>query len=315
MSTLTSSRGTVFSVLAACFLADLTALPAAAQQSKPSALKITSGSTAVTVRAGDRVILEYCPVAAPLKPYVKQLFTPGGVQILRDSVADHKHHHGLMFAICAGGVNFWEEVDKCGRESPDKFLKAAEADQSLAGFAQQLDWLTSDGRQVLKERRDIEVYAGIPATLVTWRTRLEAAGKKSVNLTGAHYHGLGMRFVQSMDKIGRFFNSDGAEGTVVHGTERVTPAKWCAYTSRVGDRPVTVAIFDHPRNTRPARFFTMTQPFSYLAATINVWKEPLELKPGEALDLRYGIALWDGETDRQAVEKLYRKWLQLEPER
>ena len=305
----------MFSGLAACFLAGLAALPAAAQEYKPGALKITSGSTAVTIRAGDRLILEYCPVASPMKPYVKQLFTPGGVQILRDSVPDHKHHHGLMFAICGGGVNFWEEVDHCGRESPDKFLKATESDQSLAGFAQQLDWLAYDGRQVLKEQRDIDVHGGadIPATLLTWHTSLKAAGKKPVNLTGTLYNGLGMRFVQSMDKAGRFFNSDGAEGTVVHDTERVTPAKWCAYTSRVGDKPVTVAIFDHPHNTRPARFFTMTHPFSYLAATINLWKEPLDLKPGKTLDLRYGVALWDGETDRQAVEKLYRKWIQLQP--
>ena len=252
-----------------------------------------------------------------MKPYVKQLFTPGGVQILRDSVPDHKHHHGLMFAIRADGVNFWEEVDKCGRELPDKFFKAAEADQSLASLAQKLNWLTPDGRQVLKERRSIEVHIGrdIPATLLTWHTSLKAAGKKPVNLTGAALSrtGYAVRAVDGQDRPvfqlgwssgnGRPRHRAGDTGEVV----RLHVA--------VGDKPVTVAMFDHPQNTRPARFFTMSQPFSYLAATINVWKEPLELKPGKTLDLRYGVALWDGETDRQAVEKLYRKWLQLEPER
>ena len=51
------------------------------------------------------------------KPYVKELFTPGGVQILRDSPFDHKHHHALMFAITADGVNFWEETPGCGLQA------------------------------------------------------------------------------------------------------------------------------------------------------------------------------------------------------
>jgi hypothetical protein len=50
-----------------------------------------------------------------------------------------------------------------------------------------------------------------------------------------------------------------------------------------------------------------------LSATLNLWKQPLEIPPHEALDLRYGVAVWDGQIDSQAVEALYREWLALEP--
>jgi hypothetical protein len=72
-------------------------------------------------------------------------------------------------------------------------------------------------------------------------------------------------------------------------------------------------MFDHPKNPRaPAGMFTMEGHFAYLSATPNVWKEPMELSEGQALALRYGVALWDGEVDADGVEKLYRDWLRME---
>ena len=73
-----------------------------------------------------------------------------------------------------------------------------------------------------------------------------------------------------------------------------------------------MAIFDHPQNVRhPANFFTM-RPFAYLAEPV-LKTEPLDLHAGKPMDLRYGVALWDGEIDASQVETLYRKWVKLEP--
>ncbi len=88
-------------------------------------------------------------------------------------------------------------------------------------------------------------------------------------------------------------------------------AKRCAYTAKADGKPVTVAMFDHPGNFRPATFFTLTHGFAYLSATLNEWKEPITLKAGQPLKLCYGIALWDGEVDKAAVEKLYQRWVKL----
>jgi LacI family transcriptional regulator len=281
-------------------------------------LEVVQSPTGAVVRSGERTILLYRAAPTPMKPYVRELFTPGGVQILRDSPHDHKHHHGLMFALAVDGTDFWSEKPTCGRQVPGGMADAqstATGGAARATFHQRLDWLTPADTSVLQEERTIAVLTGadLPATLLTWRSRVSAPeGKGPAKLTGAHYFGLGLRFVESMDQSGRFFSSEAAEGVLVRGSERVTPARWCAYTSQVKDRPVTVAVFDHPKNPRPAHFFTM-RPFAYLAATLNLYKQPMEIPVKGSLDLRYGVAAWDGSIDAQGVETLYRKWLALEP--
>lgn len=254
-------------------------------------------------------VLEYQRAANPFKPYVAQLRTPSGVAVLRDSPHDHVHHRALMFALAVEGVSFWEEKAAAGRQVPRTFQ------QEGARLTQTLDWTAANDRVLLLEERTIRLHgeSDLPATLLTWRSRLRPARDlASVKLTGHHYYGLGARFVIPMDKDGVFQNAAGAAGESVRGTERLTPAAWCAYTAAIEGKPVTFAIFDHPANLRhPPRMFTMMGPFAYLAATLNLWKEPHTLAAAQPLDLRYGVALWDGKIEAAAIEALYRRWLQL----
>ena len=264
-------------------------------------------------------LLEYCPEPSPFKPYVKRLATPGGAQVLGDSPPDHKHHHGLMFALEVNGVNFWEETSTAGREVPQPGEKPA-ASGSLGPLEpfcrQRLHWVNLHGKTLLVEKRILGVVVPRkrPVTLLTWRSELSAAdGLASVKLGGHHYFGLGLRFLNLNSMFysdGRFFNESGKPGEVVRGTERLVAAKWCAYTAKAEGKPVTVAIFDHPTNPRhPNKMFTMTSPFAYLSATLNLWKEPMVLKAGETLKLNYAVALWDGETAPADVQSLYEKWV------
>jgi len=39
----------------------------------------------------------------------------------------------------------------------------------------------------------------------------------------------------------------------------------------------------------------------------------MTLKAGEKLNLRYGVAAWDGQADAGTIDMLYRKWVQLVP--
>ena len=293
----------------------------------------TGGGRDLSVLDGERLVMNYhcaelglSTADVLMKPCVDKLFTPAGVQVLRDSPSDHKHHHALMFAAAIDGANFWEEtrgatgVATSGVERHKAIteMKSTVRDGvARAGLAEELEWLVPAPYKLLAiERREIQVIqaADLGATLLDWRSRLQPPpGKDSMTLTsGHHYYGLGMRFVQSMDEGGRFFNADDKTGEIVRGDERLTPAKWCAYTAKADGKPVTVAIFDHSQNPRyPARMFTMSKPFAYLSATRNEWKEPLEVKADKPLELTYGVALWDGEVDKATVEKLYQRWLQL----
>ncbi len=266
---------------------------------------------AVTLHDGDRQVLEYRYGRVPFKPYVRRFFTPGGVNVLRDAPHDHLHHHALMFAIGIDGVDFWTETPQCGRQVPVGSI----VDKVIV-CAQRLDWKPpNQPTPSARETRTIRVHAdgSLGASLFTWRTELAPAeGRDTIKLWGRHYFGLGMRFDKSMDKAGEFFTVKGkAKGEGVRGDERLVKAPWIAYTAAVEGKPVTVAMFDYPKNPRPGHWFTMTKPFAYLSATLNLHREPMTLKAPETLAVVYGVAAWDGRKKPDEVESLYRRWLQL----
>lgn len=274
---------------------------------------VTPDNDALVVRAGDRVLLRYRYEGVPYKPYVQQLFTPGGVNILRDAPADHLHHHALMFAVAVDGVNFWEEQQQPGRQrhlSFAHYVKAGDANMpDAAGFDEHLEWVNPRTDEVLAEElRTIKVcrMKEQNATVLNWVAKLSPpAGKDSVTLTGSPYFGLGMRFVESMDTGGRFMNAQGQTGVENTNDKQ---AKWCAYTAKADGKVVTVAMFDYPDNIRhPATWFTMEKPFAYISATLALHKEPLKIMAGKPLMLRYGVALCDGQVQPEQIDKLYQR--------
>lgn len=268
----------------------------------------------------NQLVLTYRYAEVPKKPYVRELYTPGGVQVLRDSPHDHKHHHSLMFAVAVDKVDFWSENPNNGLEVHREFGPAAtwgggKEGLSGASLVERLDWLAPDKKLLAREERTIVVRRGpdLGTNLVSWQTRLEPPpGQAAIQLSGSHYFGLGVRFVVSMDKGGKRFDSVGKSGEAVRGTERLDRAAWSAYTAQADGKPVTVAVFDHPGNPRhPATMFSMVAPFAYLSATLNLNKEPLEVKASAPLVVRYGVAALDGEAAPAKIQQLYDRWVKL----
>jgi hypothetical protein len=280
-------------------------------------MRITMEENVVSICEGQRVLMHYRHEDVPFKPYVQQLFSPQGVNILRDAPADHLHHHALMFAVAVDGVNFWEEHKEAGRQVHRRLsdVKVDKRDDvPHVAFTEQLDWINPSSKELLlKEHRTIEVCRlnkpGV--TFLGWQSEFELPpAKESVTLTGSHYFGLGMRFVKSMDTGGEFRNADGKTGDVVRGSEQLVRTPWYAYTADANGKPVTVAMFGHPDNLRhPTPWFTMTEPFAYLAATLNLHKEPLKVTSDKPLVLRYAVALWDGRVENNRIDQIYRWWI------
>ena len=283
-------------------------------------MRISMEADSVFVQQGQQNILCYRYEDVPFKPYVQQLCSPGGINILRDAPHDHLHHHALMYAVAVDGLNFWEEQTEPGRELHkcfDDMRVDVNDDKSQAGFTEQIDWINPRNRELLlKERRTIKVKSieDIKATLLSWQSSLAVPpGKKSMTLTGSHYFGLGMRFLESMDKGGEFLNITGQAGDIVRGAERIARADWCAYIAKADGKPVTIAMFGHPENIRhPTHWFTMTEPFAYLAATLNLYKEPLEVISDKPLLLRYAVVVWDGRIDKSKIDQVYKHWVNIQ---
>jgi len=280
-------------------------------------MRITMEEDIVSVYTDQRVLLRYHYRDVPFKPCVQELFSPRGINVLRDAPADHLHHHALMFAIAVDGVNFWEEQQAPGRQVHRCFTDTRidkRVDVPLASFTEQLDWINPRSHELLlKENRTIGVRQlnDSKATLLSWQSSFAVpSGKESVTLTGSHYFGLGMRFLKSMDVGGQFRNAEGKTGDIVRGDERLVRARWCSYTAEANDKPVTVAMFGHPDNLRhPTQWFTMTKPFAYLSATLNLHKEPLKVTSDKPLILRYAVAVWDNRVENKQIEQIYNWWV------
>ena len=85
-------------------------------RSKKVDYRIQSKNTTVVLYHNSKKLLLYTWIDTLFKPYVKELFTPAGLNVLLDSPDDHKHHHGLMLAYKVDGINFWEETENSGRQ-------------------------------------------------------------------------------------------------------------------------------------------------------------------------------------------------------
>lgn len=289
-------------------------------------LQVATDASSVWVRAGEAPVLQYHYGGVPFKPCVSELFTPGGVNVLLDAPPDHLHHHGLMFACAVDNVDFWGEAvgptdghfePLPGKQQHVQFGEVGATDREghrWAHLAELLRWVAQPKNEpLLLERRLVGVTRiGDPqVTLLTWDSRLAVPdGKESAVLSGSHYHGLGMRFIRSMDADGEFRNPDNDPGVIFRGEERLLRSRWCAYTAKADGKVVTVAMFDHPDNPRhPATWFTMAKPFAYLSATMRLHEEPLKIVAGKPLSLRYGVALWDGRPETAKIDELYKQWI------
>jgi hypothetical protein len=308
-----------------CRLAGMTLLTilasmgvAAAQDTAP--LRAERNDDFVTILRGSQPVLRYRHGNVPYKPYADRFYSPSGRNVLLDAPPDHAHHHALMFAVAVEGVDFWAEFPDRSpgvQRQSDLQVQAGPSTTKPARVAirQLLSWRTEDGSKLMTEERVITVFDpnSVSASLLTWQSTLAPAqNRTAVTLSGSHYFGLGMRFIESMNQVGTFFNSQHDPGELVRGGERLVRAAWCALRAPAAAGPVTVAVLDHPDNARhPATHFTMPAPFAYMSATLNVWKQPLQLSAEKPLRLRYGVAIWDGEVPADRVEQLYRRWVEL----
>ena len=295
-----------------------------------SRLAIVRDAQNVTVRQGDQLLLRYRYAGVPKKPYVAELTSPGGVNILLDAPKDHLHHHGLMFAWGVDGVTYWAEAADSGlqvHKAWNDLRVDARRGGGRAVLDEQLSWQTPDGRAVLQENRKLTIRSagkGRPRVLV-WQADFTAVDGATAGLTnatagltiaGSKYYGLGMRPIRAMDKGGKHFNA--AAGTGVEGTNG-RRAAWTAYTAEVAPgKKVTVALFSDPANPRhPCEWFTMGEKdaFAYLSGTLGVGTAPLKLAPGKTLSVRFGVVIFEGAATADDVESEYQRFTKRRPEK
>ncbi|MEK7750663.1 MAG: PmoA family protein, partial [Acidobacteriota bacterium] len=289
--------------------------PAAGQPPKRVRLAHAKGES-VSFLYGDQPLFDYRYAASKPKTYVHPLYAPNGIPITLDGTPDHIHHRGCMLAWTnVNGFDFWGEIDPGakGRIVHQRFESMQ--DGVTAELTAINHWI-GGGRALLAERRTLRAPApSREAVWLEWESELRAL-QEPVSLRIEHegqpsamkavYDGLGVRFVYSMNS-GRVLNAKGeTEIHKVNGAE----APWCAFAGPLEtDSHGGAAIFDHPKNPRyPTPFYVAAgRTFAYLSAAPTL-REPLNLKAGQVLRLRYAVVTFVGPADRAKLERLYREW-------
>ncbi len=266
-----------------------------------------------------RRVLAYAFAAGQFKPYVRELYSLRGENVLLDSPPDHLHHHGLMLALRVNGVNFWEERPPAGRQvsaqPPGLAFRVSASGFPEAVITHEIRWHASDesdpGTALLREHRElvVTVNPGAEEIGVEWRSAFETgACADTFVLHGPDYHGLGLRLPAEFDHVAEFSNSSRlaySEGQ----TFDVRPAAWSAVAGKMGGREVQVALALHPSNPGKHAFFSMRNAFAYLAATPEPSRGPLEFRRGERFEFRHLLLVYPARQNAEYLDRRFAPWL------
>jgi methane monooxygenase PmoA-like len=276
----------------------------------PLEIQATDQPTAWTVSYRGHKVMVYAFDPQQFKPYVKELYTLKGDNLLRDAPHDHLHHHGLMYAIKVNGINFWEEISGSGVEKVIQTStplltseKANGATLSQASLSQVIHWLAPQDAflpnftpvALLIEHRTLTlaIDPGQQEVALRWKSQFEVGNKtNTVTLTGANYHGLGIRFRQDLDALAAH-SLAGARPDLANNRQDVSPAPWAAVSFDAPNRPATIILTGASSNARgQPTFFSMLTPFAYVSATQRLDKEPLVYHTGDKFELNYLVLLY-----------------------
>jgi hypothetical protein len=289
----------------------------------PWTLGVSREAGEMTLRFKGEKLLVYSFGAQQFKSYVKELSTLAGDNVLLDAPPDHLHHHGVMYAIKVNGHNFWEETAAAGYQravAPPEGKPGQDA-RGLPQFmiAHRLCWVANTNKAdadpapsaLLLENRKLIVTVDerTQEVALAWQSEFEVGPAASrVTLSGSAYHGLGVRLATSWNKVARHQNSENLPYTEDQKWD-LTPARWSAVSHSLGDREMTVALFNQPANQGVSKFFTMINPFTYLSATQNLEQTPIEYEAGDKFKVSYLLLTYTAKKSSESLHARYAAWL------
>lgn len=243
----------------------------------------------------------------PFKQFLHPLVTPRGATVSLSVPHDHRHHKGLMYALRADTVNFWEEVETEGSAVGIQVHNGFDnvtAEGETVGFTAAITWKSqADDTILFKELRtvtctNVDTQSGFRWT---WETHLEAI--QDVHLIQSewshkrpdgnliNYHGLGIRLCRSFGATGGHQIRIDGRSVPVEDALGTKPQDITFVGSLDGAWPpdrAGIAIEQDQNNT----LFIMESPFAYISfGPTN--HAPLDLVPGDVIHEGYAITVFD----------------------
>lgn len=285
----------------------------------PLAWKHTPTSVALT--KGDGILWQHTHSKAEAKPYFSTLALANGTPLTWLRPPDHLWHRGLWFSWkFINGLNYWDpDTDSEGISDLEEVKLEFPDTNRTCRLLMKLSYHPKEKPAVLTEERSLTV-SSIRADggfEIDWKSVFSAVEQVAFDRTPipgqkdgvAHggYAGLSARIAR---ELGRWevINSENQKNLDGHGKN----ARWMDFTgSTTDEKTAGIAIFDHPSNPRhPAPWYLAMDkkvPFGYFGPAL-LFKEPLSLRAGRKLELKYRINLHSGRLDHGQLEEQWKRF-------
>ena len=229
------------------------------------------------------------------KPCVHPLVTPGGHVLSGFEMSDHVWHRGLWFTIkFVNGTNFWEEHAPFGVQVSRGQPMVELLGERRLRITHRLMWTSEATGDVIDEAR-VLTFRG--DGVVDWATQLRAMKDLTLDrtpyTTWGGYGGLAFRAARELHEV-NFLVCGGETVTALAGQ----PFPWTVLQAKVdggAEQHVSIGMIDDPRNPRsPSPWYCKSgNGFNYMNPAL-LFHEPMYLKEGDALRLRYRVMYRDG---------------------
>jgi len=286
------------------------------------------------------------PVLYPLRTAQGTVVTRGyPLEPRAGERVDHPHHAGLWFDYGnVNGVDFWnnsvvlspEQRAKMGTITQQRITRATNG-KDRGELSVETDWIMPDGQRILREATTFVFRSGPNARAVDRITTLTALDKQ-VLFKDDKEGMFGMRVRRELEQpsneplvftdssgrpttvkvldntgvTGQYLSSEGKTGDAVWGTR----ARWTMLSGKVADEPITLVIFDHPKNTGfpgywHARGYGLfaANPLGQEIFSNGKEKLNLTLEPKQSITFRYRLLILSGPTTADQAETQYRKFV------
>jgi hypothetical protein len=253
---------------------------------------------------------------------------------------DHPHHVGMWFNYGdVNGHDFWNNSTAIGPEHKGPFgtvvhtgVKSMKSGKDKAELTVTADWLDKDGKRMLEETTTYTFRGDATSRTIDRMTTLTADGQSVVfkdNKEGMIALRMARQLEQPSTKpelftdaqgvetkvpvmnnegvTGMYRSSEGVTGDAVWGTR----GKWMSLAGTVDDEPVSVALFDHPKNVDyptywHARGYGLFAANPLGRSVMSSGKEPAlnyTLPAGKSVTFRHRLLIQSGKPDEAGMRK------------
>ncbi len=232
--------------------------------------------------------------------YLHPVYAPDGTVLTDDFNADHPHHRGISW--------MWPEVAVDGKKGDlwmvkgfqQRFIRwgARQANDHTARLVVENGWFDGD-REFVKEDVEIVAHAASASQRVLAFTLRFEATDRPVQIAGTSEGGKGFGGFCM-----RFAPRDGGAARTIIRTDQGIAAKdgimarhaWAEISGTFHGKPAGARVEDDASNPGyPHNGWLLRHGFGFLNVSYP-GRQPLRIKPGKPLVLKYRVVLFSGES-------------------